>query len=171
MNDSNSNKNRTRVALLLALTLAVCVSASATPGSGVTKSDTSISGNLNINLVKSDANNLLLLQFPNDNAPINIVNQDVTIAPGGYTGWHSHGGPGIVVVVQGTLSEEKTLGCFEDYPQGSWLFEAGPSEIHNVVNRTGSPVIFHATIFLPAFVPPGGNARIDQPVQYGPCGR
>jgi quercetin dioxygenase-like cupin family protein len=174
-------KSIVRVASLLALTLTACITASATPGSGVTPSNKVVSGNVNIDVVSRNANaaalsqvaamagKLLLLQFGSDNAPINILNSTLTFAPGGFSGWHSHGGPGIVIVVQGTISLERTSGCFVDYPQGSVFFEAGPSEIHNAVNRTGSPVIVDAYFFLPAFVPPGGNLRIDQPVQFGPC--
>jgi quercetin dioxygenase-like cupin family protein len=109
------------------------------------------------------------LTFDSDKAPINILNVHQTFAPGGFSGWHTHGGPGIVIVEQGTITIEETEGCFVDYPQGSVLFEGGPGHIHNASNRTDTPVILDAYFFLPAFNPPGGNSRVDEPVQTGNC--
>jgi hypothetical protein len=140
----------------------------ATPGNGVTPSYKVVSGNANID-VHSIAGDLLLLNFGNGRAPINILNVHQTFAPGGYSGWHTHGGPGIVIVEQGTITIEERAGCFVDYPQGSVLFEGGPGHIHNASNRTDTPVILDAFFFLPANIPPGGNSRIDEPVQYGDC--
>jgi hypothetical protein len=127
-----------------------------------------VSGNANIK-AHAIAGELLLLDFGNDKAPINILNVHQTFAPGGYSGWHTHAGPGIVIVEQGTLTIEEKAGCFVDYPQGSVLFEGGPGHIHNALNRTGTPVILDAYFFLPVFDPPGANSRIDEPVQYGEC--
>jgi len=143
---------------------------SATPGSGVTPSNKVVSGYVNIN-AQSMAGKLLLLEFGSDRAPINILNVHQTFAPGAYSGWHTHAGPGIVVVEQGTITIEETAGCYVDFPQGSVLFEGGPGQIHNASNRTSTPVILDAYFFLPAFNPPGGNSRIDEPVQYGVCGQ
>lgn len=158
--------------LALVLTLAgftlAANSASATPGSGVTPSYKVVSSNVNVN-AQSIADKLLLLTFGSDKAPINILNVHQTFAPGGFSGWHTHSGPGIVIVEQGTLTIEETEGCFVDYPQGSVLFEGGPGHIHNASNRTGTPVILDAYFFLPAFNPPGGNSRVDEPVQTGDC--
>jgi len=157
--------------LALALTLVgsvLCNIASATPGSGVTPSYKVVSSNVNID-ARAIAGKLLWLQFGSDRAPINILNVHQTFAPGGYSGWHTHSGPGIVIVEQGTITIEEKEGCFVDYPQGSVLFEGGPGHIHNASNRTAAPVILDAYFFLPAFDPPGGNSRIDEPVQYGDC--
>jgi quercetin dioxygenase-like cupin family protein len=110
-----------------------------------------------------------MLEFGSDKEPINILNVHQVFAPGGYSGWHTHAGPGIVIVEQGTITIEETAGCYVDYPQGSVLFEGGPNHIHNASNRTGTNVILDAYFFLPAFNPPGGNSRIDEPVQYGEC--
>lgn len=140
----------------------------ATPGSGVTPSYKVVSSNADIK-VRTLGSDFLLLDFDNDKAPINILNVHQTFAPGAYSGWHTHGGPGIVIVEQGTLTTEEKAGCFVDYPQGSVLFEGGPGHIHNALNRTGTPVILDAYFFLPAFTPPGDNSRVDEPIQYGNC--
>jgi hypothetical protein len=36
--------------------------------------------------------------------PIDVADQTITIQPGGHTGWHSHPGPALVVIKQGTLT-------------------------------------------------------------------
>ena len=144
------------------------VSSWGTPGSGVSPSYKVVSSNANI-AARAIAGKLLLLEFDTSRHPINILNVHQTFVPGGYSGWHTHAGPGIVIVEQGTITIEEKAGCFVDYPEGSVLFEGGPSHIHNASNRTSSPVILDAYFFLPAFDPPGGNSRIDEPVQYGDC--
>jgi quercetin dioxygenase-like cupin family protein len=170
-----------KVAANLAIVgLACSGNAFATPGSGVTPSYKVVSGDADIR-VRSIAGKLLLLEFGsdqdrgadqdhgNDQGRVNILNVHQTFVPGGYSGWHTHAGPGIVIVEQGTITIEQTAGCYVDYPQGSVLFEGGPNHIHNASNRTVTPVILDAYFFLPAFTPPGGNSRIDEPVQYGDC--
>ena len=143
---------------------------SATPGSGVTPSYKVVSSNVGIStqVVGGPAGGVLLL-FGKDRGPTNILNVHQTFAPGAFSGWHTHAGPGFVIVEQGTITIENTVGCFVDYPRGSVLFEGGPGHIHNASNRTNAPVILDAYFFLPAFDPPGGNSRIDEPEQYGDC--
>ena len=143
----------------------------ATDGSGVTPSGKVVSSNADIS-VQTAAGKILFLIFGSEKAagePINIVNVHQTFAPGGYSGWHTHAGPGIVIVEQGTITIEETEGCFVDYPQGSVLFHRGPGQIQNLSNRTTTPVILDTYFFLPAFDPPGANLRVDEPVQTGPC--
>jgi quercetin dioxygenase-like cupin family protein len=143
----------------------------ATPGFGVTPSGKVVSSNADIS-VQTAAGKILILIFGSEKAagePINILNVHQTFAPGGYSGWHTHAGPGIVIVEQGTITIEETEGCFVDYPQGSVLFHRGPGHIQNLSNRTTTPVILDTYFFLPAFDPPGANLRVDEPVQTGPC--
>jgi quercetin dioxygenase-like cupin family protein len=145
--------------------------ASATPGSGVTPSFKVVSSDvaMSSHVVGGPAGGVLLL-FGRDRGLTNILNVHQTFAPGGFSGWHTHAGPGFVIVEQGTITIENAVGCFVEYPQGSVLFEGGPGHIHNASNRTTSPVTLDAYFFLPAFDPPGGNSRIDEPPQYGECG-
>jgi quercetin dioxygenase-like cupin family protein len=143
----------------------------ATPGSGVTASGRVVSSNANI-FVNAPGNGMLMLMFGESSRksdPVNLLNVHNTFAPGGFSGWHTHAGPGIVIVEQGTITIENTEGCFIDYPQGSVLFEGGPGHVHNASNRTSTPVILDSYFFLPAFDPAGGNSRIDEPIQVGPC--
>jgi quercetin dioxygenase-like cupin family protein len=155
---------------VVAITLTVGALVSATPGSGVTPSYKVVSSNVAISTqVLGGPNGGLLLLFGKDKDATNILNVHQTFAPGAYSGWHTHAGPGLVIVEQGTITIESKVGCFTDYPQGSVLFEGGPGHIHNALNRTANPVILDAYFFLPAFDPPGGNSRIDEPMQFGDC--
>ena len=89
--------------------------------------------------------------------------QQLTIPPGGYTGWHTHPGPTFVAVAQG----EGTLyhgmsGC----PSFKYAVGAGfmqpPTEVHNMRNEGSTPLVVWAFYALP---PGTANAaiRIDQP--------
>jgi len=89
--------------------------------------------------------------------------QQLTIAPGGHTGWHTHPGPTFVAVAEG----EGTLyhgmsGC----PSFKYAVGAGfmqpPTEVHNMRNEGSTPLVLWAFYALP---PGTANAaiRIDQP--------
>ena len=89
--------------------------------------------------------------------------QQLTIPPGGHTGWHTHPGPTFVAVAQG----EGTLyhgmsGC----PSFKYAVGAGfmqpPTEVHNMRNEGSTPLVLWAFYALP----PGTQTtaiRIDQP--------
>ena len=84
--------------------------------------------------------------------------QQLTIPPGGYTGWHTHPGPTFVAVAQG----EGTLyhgmsGC----PSFKYAVGAGfmqpPTEVHNMRNEGSTPLVLWAFYALP----PGTAERRD----------
>ena len=89
--------------------------------------------------------------------------QQLTIPPGGHTGWHTHPGPTFVAVAQG----EGTLyhgmsGCpATKYATGSGFMQP-PTEVHNMRNEGSTPLVLWAFYALP---PGTSNAgiRIDQP--------
>ena len=89
--------------------------------------------------------------------------QQLTIPPGGHTGWHTHPGPTFVAVAQG----EGTLyhgmaGCPSfKYGAGSGFMQP-PTEVHNMRNEGSTPLVLWAFYALP---PGTSNAaiRIDQP--------
>jgi len=89
--------------------------------------------------------------------------QQLTIAPGGHTGWHTHPGPTFVAVAQG----EGTLyhgmsGCPSfKYGVGAGFMQP-PTEVHNMRNEGSTPLVLWAFYALP---PGTTNAaiRIDQP--------
>ena len=89
--------------------------------------------------------------------------QQLTIPPGGFTGWHTHPGPTFVAVAQG----EGTLyhgmsGCPSfKYGVGAGFMQP-PTEVHNMRNEGTTPLVLWAFYALP---PGTANAaiRIDQP--------
>jgi quercetin dioxygenase-like cupin family protein len=89
--------------------------------------------------------------------------QQLTIAPGGHTGWHTHPGPTFVAVAEG----EGTLyhgmsGCPSvKYATGAGFMQP-PTEVHNMRNEGSTPLVLWAFYALP----PGTTntaIRIDQP--------
>jgi mannose-6-phosphate isomerase-like protein (cupin superfamily) len=89
--------------------------------------------------------------------------QQLTIAPGGHTGWHTHPGPTFVSVAEG----EGTLyhgmaGCpSTKYAVGRGFMQPS-TEVHNMRNEGSTPLVLWAFYALP---PGTSNAaiRIDQP--------
>ena len=89
--------------------------------------------------------------------------QQLTIPPGGFTGWHTHPGPTFVAVAQG----EGTLyhgmsGCPSfKYATGAGFMQPS-TEVHNMRNEGSTPLVLWAFYALP---PGTSNAaiRIDQP--------
>ena len=82
-----------------------------------------------------------------------------TIAPGGYFGWHRHGGPVWVVVAAGELTlydSDDTTCTGRVYRPGSAFLDAG-NHTHNARNEGANPVVVYGTFLLPA----GGAIRID----------
>ena len=89
--------------------------------------------------------------------------QQLTIPPGGYTGWHTHPGPTFVAVAQGegTLYHAMS-GCPSiKYATGAGFMQP-PTEVHNMRNEGTTPLVLWAFYALP----PGTQTtaiRIDQP--------
>ena len=92
-----------------------------------------------------------------------IAFQQLTIAPGGHTGWHTHPGPTFVAVAQGegTLYHGMT-GCpSHKYGAGSGFFQPS-TEVHNFRNEGSSELVVYGLYLLPPGTPNTG-IRIDQP--------
>jgi hypothetical protein len=97
--------------------------------------------------------------------PCDTAFQEITINPGGYTGWHTH--PGLAFV--STTAGEGTLyhagaagaGCPGDrYPTGTGFSQ--PSEdVHNLRNEGSAPLSIHAFYVLPSGTP-NTAIRTDQ---------
>jgi quercetin dioxygenase-like cupin family protein len=81
------------------------------------------------------------------------VLREITIAPGGYTGWHSHDGTLYAYVRQGTLT--RTMAdcvTVEVSPAGSTLVEQ-PVHVHIGRNLGTVPVVLDVLYVLPAGSP------------------
>ena len=89
--------------------------------------------------------------------------QQLTIAPGGHTGWHNHPGPTFVAVAQGEGNLYHAMsGCpGTKYATGTGFMQP-PTEIHNMRNEGTTPLVLWAFYALP----PGTATtaiRVDQP--------
>lgn len=128
----------------LALTAALGVvvapgSASASPGEGVdavTMSQASLNGK-------------------------DYISKEITIAPGGTTGWHYHPGQLFGVVKAGTLTHYDS-GCTIDgvYDAGDPITErSGPGYVHEGRNEGAVPLVLWVLYIDPAGSPPA----VDMP--------
>jgi len=91
-----------------------------------------------------------------------VVVAQITVVPGGSSGWHSHPGGAIVVMQQGELTVYRSVGSqceTASYAAGQAFIER-PGEVDDVVNTGTIPYVLIVTF---PRVPHGGSARIDQP--------
>jgi quercetin dioxygenase-like cupin family protein len=108
-------------------------------------------------LAREGAWNALLLTT----AKTDVIIQDVQLAPGGFSGWHSHHGPVILTVKSGTA----TMYRVERGRCLKLIFEAGTSFVepvgpHALQNESASEILetFNAHI-----IPAGAAQRVDEP--------
>jgi quercetin dioxygenase-like cupin family protein len=129
---------------------------SATPGSGVSSEPVAL-GSLPEPIrakLKHDHSG-----FGDGTAVAQIAVIKFTIAPGGFFGWHRHGGPVWVVVAAGELTlydSDDTTCTGRVHKPGSAFLDEG-NHTHNARNEGVNPVVVYGTFMLPA----GGAVRID----------
>ena len=121
----------------------------ATPPSGLT----------NIPLARgtNTSHGTIPLQFGTD-----VAMAQITVNPGGSSGWHSHPGGAIVVVKQGSLAVHQSIGSqcqITTYSAGQAFIER-PGEVDDVTNTGTIPYILFVTF---PRVPQGDSTRTDQP--------
>lgn len=90
--------------------------------------------------------------------------QQVVLAPGGQSGWHSHPGPAIVLVKSGelTLYDADSGSCVaHTYAAGQAFIDPGQGHAHLAKNLSTTS---NTEMWLTYFdVPPGASQRIDMP--------
>lgn len=90
-----------------------------------------------------------------------IVVVEYTIAPGGYFGWHQHGGPVWVIIKEGALTlydgDDPTCTGIVREPGAAFLDEG--DHTHNARNEGTLPVVVQGTFMLPD----GAALRVDAP--------
>lgn len=95
-----------------------------------------------------------------NNAQETVI-QQVIIAPGGNTGWHSHPGPAIVLIKSGQVSfydgEDPTC-TVRTYSAGEAFIDSGQGHVHIARNEGSVNLELWVTYFD---VPAGGPFRID----------
>ena len=84
------------------------------------------------------------------------VNQ-LTFTPGAQSGWHSHPGPSLVTVIEGTLTVYHDDCTFETYSAGESFTDLGCGDIHNVRNEGAT----EAKDVAVQIVPHGALRRIE----------
>lgn len=84
-------------------------------------------------------------------ATCDLAFQQITINPGGYTGWHTHPGPTFVAMAQGEGAlYQDASGCPSTrYAANSGFFQPS-SEVHNFRNEGSSPLVLFAFYMLPS---------------------
>jgi quercetin dioxygenase-like cupin family protein len=109
-----------------------------------------------------------VLHMPN--AQETVV-QQIKIAPGGHTGWHSHPGPVIVLIKSGELTfyDSEFPGCppTHTFVPGESFVGEGQGHVH-IAKNTGSTELELWAVYLD--VPPGGAFRNDLPLADVPAG-
>jgi len=77
--------------------------------------------------------------------------QQVTIDPGGKTGWHTHPGRLLVVVASGELTRVQAHGCRTHvYRKGDAFIERGGNhDVHQGLNLGSEPVVLHVLYVTP----------------------
>ena len=161
---------------LTAVALAVTVggvgvgTAIATPGTGILGSPILARGTLEADLShhghihKRHKPVKITLQKPSD-----VAVQQVTIAPGGSTGWHSHPGPAVVIVKSGSFTlydgdDRKCRGTTYSVdpasPVGRVFIDEGRGHVHIGRNEGSTNTELYVTYLD---VPAGAAPRIDVP--------
>lgn len=97
------------------------------------------------------------------NQPYDVVVQRVTIAAGGHTGWHTHPGMAIVVVMSGTLTiyHADDRSCSPNvFTAGRVFVDEGYGAVH-IGRNEGATTLELSVTYLD--VPIGQPFRIDAP--------
>lgn len=136
--------------VVTAVTVAVTVAPSwATPPSGLT----------NIPLARGTdtSHGTIPLQFGTD-----VAMAQITVNPGGSSGWHSHPGGAIIIVQQGSVTVHQPVNgqCQTTTYSAGQAFIERPGEVDDVTNAGTVPYILYVTF---PRVPPGDSPRTDQP--------
>lgn len=121
----------------------------ATPPSGLTQVPLARGTNV--------SNGTIPLQVGTD-----VAMTQITVVPGGSSGWHSHPGGAIIVVKQGTLTVYRALGsqCQTSTYNAGEAFIERPGEVDQVINTGTIPYVLFVTF---PRVPQGESARTDVP--------
>jgi len=85
-----------------------------------------------------------------------------TVVPGGYSGWHTHPGPSVVIVKIGvaTVYDGDDPTCTPaTYPAGTGFVDPGDGHVHMVRNEGADTLVTQAFQIIPA----GEARRIDAP--------
>ena len=72
----------------------------------------------------------------------------ITVQPGARFPWHTHAGPVVVNVDQGTLTYVEGDGCHEhSYGEGEAFVDSGHGHVHSAYNPGTTATVVYATFF------------------------
>jgi hypothetical protein len=157
-----ASQRRVGVVLSLALGFLLVVGvAVATPGMGVISAPVHARGTAGEKLVVNSKSGVHL----KTKGSTDFVTQQIVIAGGGHTGWHSHPGPVLVTVKRGALrliyADDATCEGTV-YGAGESFVDRGDAVVHIARNESLlNEVEFWATYLVPG--DPGGPFRLDEP--------
>lgn len=163
---THSPRNRQRARLWLAgITVAAAVVGSAgvalaTAGSGATGmviASGEFSDGLDVKFKVKDHHGTNVSQVK---GPGKAIVQQLTVAPGGHTGWHSHDGPVVVVIKSGAVTLQSAHGdecTSQTYGPNQAFVDPGDGHVHIARNHGNEEAVLWVTFLLPA----DGAPRID----------
>lgn len=98
--------------------------------------------------------------------PSDVMVVRITVQPGAQIPWHTHPGPVVVTVTEGTLTYVDEHCERRQYPSGSAFVDPGRGHAHTALNLGGGPVTLYATFFdvetgptIPATAPSNCDPR------------
>ena len=160
----------TVVASMGALVVAalIIVPAQATPSSGVTTTilAKSLFDEIHVNAHARTPASWKAQLKTHGQSDVYIV--DNKFAPEGTSGWHSHPGPSLILVVSGTVTnyEGDDPSCTPHaYSAGDGFVDPGSGRVHLLRNETDTPAETIAVQLLPT----GADRRIDVDPAPGNC--
>jgi quercetin dioxygenase-like cupin family protein len=77
---------------------------------------------------------------------------------GGQSGWHTHPGPSLITVTEGTVTVYHDDCTSETFSAGQSFTDLGCGDVHNIRNETGA----QAKTVAVQLVPHGAMRRIDR---------
>ena len=94
-------------------------------------------------------------------AGTDVAMAQITVEPGGSSGWHSHPGGAIIVVKQGSLTVYSPVGpkCETTTYSAGQVFIERPGEVDDVLNAGTIPYVLFVTF---PRVPQDDSARTDE---------
>ena len=164
-------KGRVTIAAGVGLAFLLLVGvALATPGSGVLSAPVHARGTLEPttggNLIVNSKSGVHV----KTKGSTDLVTQEIRIAPGGHTGWHSHPGPVLVTVKAGSLQliyadDASCQGTV--YEAGDSFVDRGDETVHIARASPFAETVLWATYFVPG--DRGAAFRLDEPAPASGC--
>jgi quercetin dioxygenase-like cupin family protein len=154
---------------VVAVTAAAGIAAVMTPGAGIVRAPVLARAGFvdptDIKFKVKDGNSDVLHVPDADDTVV----QEIVIAPGGHSGWHSHPGPVVILIKSGQMSfyDGDDPSCtVRTYSAGQAFIDSGQGHVHIARNEGSQDLEIWAVYFD---VPPGQSFRTDVSPAPGNC--